>query len=179
MTDGESKVGLSYFSENYNNISINQDGDTANKGVVSFPLVYRYSMNFLGQFLIPQFSYTFIPRKTAGDGAEVTTMQLGFLLGQNFASSFDWHIGPNYISRKYDGKGGSTVLNNGGGSATFGVPGKTVTTKALSLIVGLGWQMTTAQNLTFDVVLESALNNDALTQSIVLTYFYTFGGGYL
>jgi hypothetical protein len=176
-------LGLGYYSQNFmNKLSKDKSGSTSFLGETNYMANVKYDWPMtMDWFLAPQLGFTPIARKTPGDTAEVTLINIAFLFGQNLSSmnmTWDWYFGPGILQQQIKGKGGTTELNNGDSTAIFAVPGRSVTTRKVTTNLGTSWQFGTSR-IALDLVFENFLSNNKRTQSLMIGYSYLFGGGYL
>ena len=174
-------VGLSYFSQNvYNEIGQGQTGETKFLGEASYPLSLKYDFAAFGNwFIAPQLTHTFVPRESAGGSTEITLTHLSFLTGKNFesyGSAWDWYFGPGILQQKIKGEGGTVQLLNGSTPTTFAQPGRTVTTKNVTMNFGSSYKLY-KMRLGLDLVFENFFNNEKRTQSLMFSLAYVFGNG--
>lgn len=170
-------LGVGLLSENsLGKITASPDGKASTLGTANYPLLLKYDWALKGdRYLSPSFAYTLIPRKTQGDVADVTTWHLHLPFGMNFGrgrggGGWDWSFGPGILSRTQKGKGGTVQLNNGSGTSTFGVPGRSVETRTLTLTGGLGYT-SHAHRLSCDLITEG-LASQRRGLSLFLAYAY-------
>ncbi len=184
FTDGVFGIGAGYFSENaMSKIAQKETGQTGFMGEPSLPIAlrYDYGVGMTGWFLAPQLMYSLLPRKTAGSHATVTLTHLVFALGQNFSSmggsgsGWDWSVGPGLLMRDIKGKGGTTEMSNGTGTATFAVPGRSTSVKLITTNLGVSWTYVSSR-VAADLVIERLLASKERTQSFFFSYLYQFGG---
>ena len=74
------------------------------------------------------------------------------------------------------GAGGLTQMSNGTGTATFAVPGRSVTTQLVTLNFGTTYAMG-ASNFGIDLLTEGAMSSTKRTFNLMLSYTYNFSGG--
>ena len=175
-------VGAGYYSQNvFNAVSTADSGSTGVLGETSYPLNLRYetSLKSLGNwYLAPQLSYLVLPRKTSDDMAKQTFAHLVFSFGKDFSrqggTHWDWSVGPGIMRYETKGNGGTTVLSNGTGTATFAVPGRTTTIQKLTTVAGVSFS-TGASRLGADLIVENLFSSTKRAQSLMLSYAYRFG----
>lgn len=174
--------GVGYFSQNsLNRVANKPSGDAGFLGTSMYALNLKYDIGIsYDWYLAGRFSITPIARESAGDSAKNTMMHFYFPIGQNFAdrgfSGWEWFVGPGLIRYTIQGKGGTTVLSNGTGTATFGLPGKSATVQNVTLNTGLAWNLENSR-FGLDVIVEGAMS-DKRSEDLMLTYDYRFGGGF-
>lgn len=174
--------GLGYFSQYaLNATSQKEDGSGSLLGEPSYPILLKFDHNFsLEWFVSPQLIYGILPRKSAGDTAKVTTIQLAFPIGKNFATSsssrIDWFVGPGLLKYQIDGAGGTTVMSNGTGTATFAVPGRSSTVQKVIAIAGVSISFDRSR-LSAEIIFENLFSNKKRAEDLMVSYAYRFGGG--
>lgn len=170
-------IGVGYFSQNIlSKTAQNQTGATGVLGEANYPINLKYDFPlFSDWFWAPQLSYTISPRSTMGSSAKVTLTHLSFLFGKNFGSDFDWYFGPGIFQQDIKGTGGTTVLNNGTGFATFAMPGSSSTSKKMTVNLGSSLMLGDSR-LGLEFIIESAFSTSERTQSMMFSYSYLFGG---
>lgn len=173
-------LGLGYYSQNFlSEISKKDSGKTGFEGETSYLLNLKYDFAMSSEwFVAPQLGYSPMPRETPGGTAKVSLLHLAALFGQNMAShrEWDWYFGPGLLQQDIKGKGGSTVLSNGTGTATFALPGASTSVRKFTANAGTSYRWGPSR-LGFDVILENPLSSKKRTQSFMLSYAYVFGGG--
>jgi hypothetical protein len=165
--------GLAFFSENsIKKITQTKTGVGSTLGTTTYPVLLKYDFK-LGNtfFFAPTLTYTPMQRSDAANSAKVTAWQLILPLGTNLASSkFDWYIGPGTLNRTIKGSGGTTVLNNGAGTATFSLPGRSVTSQVYTVNAGTSVSFGNSR-LGLDAFVEGAMS-DKRTYDLMLSYAY-------
>lgn len=175
--------GFGYFSQNaINATSQKEDGSSSLIGEPSYPILLKFDRGISSDwFISPQLIYSILPRKSAGDTAKVTTIHLAFPFGKNFASSsgtrFDWFFGPGLLRYQIDGAGGTTVMSNGTGTATFAVPGRSSTVQKVTGIAGVSMSFDRSR-LSAEIIFENLFSNKKRAEDLMVSYAYRFGGGF-
>ena len=170
--------GIGYFLENnFGRETQSPSGSPSTLGTPSYPLLLKYDVQILDQlFLSPTLTYTLITRSSAGGSAKVTTWHLMLPVGDNFGNSgFDWSSGLGILNRTIQGNGGTTVLSNGSGSATFALPGRSVSSTNLTFNVGSAYNFSSSR-IGLDLMVEG-LMSEKRNFNIMLSYSYNFMGG--
>lgn len=173
--------GVGYFSQNsLNRVANKPTGDAGLLGTNAYPLNVKYDWAMSSDwYLATRFSFTPIARESAEGSAKTTMMHLYFPIGQNFfdrgSSGWEWFVGPGIIRYAIQGKGGTTVLSNGTGTATFGLPGKSATVQNITLNTGIGMSYDFSR-FGLDVIIEGAMSGKR-SENLMFTYDYRFGGG--
>lgn len=175
-------VGIGYYSQNaISKVAVKDSGEKGFFGEIFYPFNFQYDYKLGGSwFVAPRLSYTLFSRSSAGSTAKVTFAHLAFPFGQNFKASsgsliWDWWIGPGLMQYKMVGAGGTTQMNNGTGTATFAIPGDTVSIQKITTNLGVSVAQKNSR-LGFDLMFENAFSSSKRTQSIMLSYAYQFGG---
>jgi len=175
-------AGIGYFAQNsFNKVATKPTGDAGFFGPHSYPLNVKYDFSIGSDwYMATRFSYTPLPRSSAGDSAKTTMMHLYFPVGRNFASvsnsSWEWFVGPGLIRYSIQGAGGTTVLSNGTGTATFGLPSKSATIQNVTLNTGVGWNVDLLR-VGMDLIFEGALSSKR-SANILFSLDYRFSGGF-
>ncbi len=175
-------VGAAYYSQNiFNAVSTADSGKTGLLGETSYPLNLRYEMSLKSKgswYFAPQLSYLILPRKTSDDMAKQTFVHLVFSFGKDFGgrgrADWDWSVGPGIMRYETKGNGGTTVLSNGTGTATFAVPGRTITIQKLTTVGGVSYS-TGPSRLGIDIIIENLFSSTKRAESLMLSYAYRFG----
>lgn len=176
-------VGIGYLSENFmNKTATKSDGSAGFLGETNYNLNLKYDYSLSSDwFLAPQLSYTPMPRSSPGNTAKVSLLHLVFQIGQNYSSSgssgWDWYFGPGILQRQIKGTGGTVQMNNGTGTATFAIPGRSSTVQKVTSNFGSSYNFENSR-IGIDLVFESFFSNTKRTQSLMLSYAYQFSGGY-
>jgi hypothetical protein len=180
FADRSYSLGLGYYSQNVLNRTANKEsGETSFFGDTLYPLTFKFDYAFsTSWFIAPQLNFTPLSRKAPADTAQVTLLQLSLLFGKNFesSSSWDWYFGPGILQQTIKGAGGTTLLNNGTSFSTFAVPGRSVDTRKLALIIGSAWTKDRSR-WAFDFFIENTFSSSKRAQSMMLSYSYIIGGG--
>ncbi len=178
FTPNSFSAGIGYYSENIpNKTAQREDGSTKYFGEVTYPLNVKYDYPITQSWLIaPQLSYVVIPRKSAGDTAKVTNTQFVLQVGQNWgATGFDWYFGPGIFKQEIKGNGGTVVMNNGTGTATFAVPGRKSTAQKIIFNIGTSFTYGSSR-LGLDLFILNIASNSKRSQNFMVSYSYIFGG---
>lgn len=174
-------VGLGYYSQNVlGKTTTSPNSAPGFLGAPLYPLNLHYDFNLQSDwYLSPQLSYTLIPRSSAGDSAKITLTHFLFATGMNFGfsgrSHWDWFVAPGMIQYTIKGTGGTTVLSNGTGTATFALPGDSSTVRNVTMTTGGSFNFEDSR-FGFDMIFEGLLSSKR-TESFMLSYAYRFGGG--
>jgi hypothetical protein len=174
---GMQYIGISYFAQNSLNRSTSKDsgaGDIIGHTAL-LPLTYTYEMNFGYAWIFsPQFQWTILPHDSSTYTSSM--MLANFPVGSALSNSWSWYAGPGLMFYTIKGAGGSKVLNNGTGTATFAVPDRTVTTKTITTDLGMAWKGA-SQRVAFGTLMESFLSTSGKrTYNLYLNWSYGFGG---
>ena len=180
--EGTITAGLGYYSQNtFNKVSKEASGQKGFWGEILYPINFQYDFRLdESWYLAPQLSYTFLPRKSAGDTAKVTFFHLVFPFGTQISESteniWDWYVGPGFIQYRIEGAGGTVQMNNGTGTSTFAVPGATATIQKVTTNLGTSFEYLRAR-IALDLIFENIFSNTKRTQNLMLSFSYRFGGG--
>jgi hypothetical protein len=170
--------GLGYYTQNANlRTTTNDSGKASTLGTTSLPIVFKYDMQLgYNWFFSPELFTTFLYPRWTGDGAErVTLTHLMLPVGAAISSSnWDWSAGIGILNTEIKGSGGTKVMSNGTGTATFAVPSRASTIRTMTLIGGLAYNFNGRWGL--DLVIEGALSNGKRAQSLMLSYLFPIGG---
>lgn len=172
-------LGFGLYSQNFlNKTAQAETGKTSFMGASSTPIHVKYDYSIFDDwFVAPQLSHTLSPRKAEGNSADITMTHLAFLIGKNFegsGSDWDWYVGPGLLQQVIDGKGGTVQLLNGSTPTTFYKPGNTETIKKVSMVIGTSYAALSSR-FALDLILENAFSEEKRSQSLMVSYGYTFG----
>lgn len=166
-------VGLGYFSQNslYRNTT-KDTGKTELLGTAMYPLIFGYKTTVFDDWIVtPQLQWTVMPRDT--DTAKMSFLFLDLPVGGSFWDSFEWFVGPGLFWYSIAGKGGTKVMSNGTGTATFGVGDRTSTTKTVTMDLGVAFNLG-ANRFSFGSVSEGFLSTSG-KRSYNLYLNWTYG----
>lgn len=169
-------IGIGYYSQNsFNATSQKETGETGFLGEASYPLNFKkdFALNSMW-FVAPQFSYTLIPRNSAGNTAKVTIAHLEAQFGKNFDNNFDWFVGPGFLYTTIKGAGGTKELSNGTGTATFAVPGGESTIQKITMNFGTSYRIQQSR-IGFEIIVENIFSSKKRAENLMLSYAYMFG----
>ncbi len=126
-------------------------------------------------------AYTLLPRKTEDGAADITKWRASFLLGyepkKRNRKRFILTSGIGFFGIVSKGRGGTQVLNNGGGTTTFYRPSDTSHTKLLMLELGLTHQI--SREFSYSVeALVNGLFGDRRNLNIYMSLNYYWDRGY-
>lgn len=175
-------LGVGIYSQNaLFETSSDEKGEGSLLGALSYPLHFKFDYNLVSEwFVAPQLSHTLFSRMSAGDTAENKFTHLVFQVGKNmsgfYAPKWDWYIGPGLMRYQIKGKGGTVVMNNGTGMATFARPGRSATIQKVTMNLGSSLSYERSR-FGLDLIMENLFSNERRTQSLMLSYAYRFGGG--
>lgn len=174
-TDGAFSAGLGYFTENnFGKITKVDSAASTTFGTATYPLLLKYDISiFPGTFFSPAFTYTILDRKDAADSAKVNIWHLMLPFGSNFYNdNFDWSVGVGLLNRKIQGKGGTVQLDNGTGTATFALPGRTVESRTITFNMGSAFVYGPSR-FALDLMIEG-LTSEKRSFDIMFSYAYAF-----
>ncbi len=179
FSDKAFSAGLGYYSDNVlNKITQKETGAASLTGTTEYPLILKYDWRLNQNFLMAaKLSWSLLGRKGVGDTVKAETMHLYFPVGKNISgTSWDWSVGLGILRQTLKGAGGLTQMSNGTGTATFAVPGRSVTTQVMTLNFGTNYTMGKS-NFGIDLITEGAMSSTKRTFNLMLSYIYTFSGG--
>jgi hypothetical protein len=173
-------IGLGLFSHNLTQVTQNSSGEPSFFGPIYYPFLAQSFFKLHDDWYIgPTLGYTILPR-TSPEGGEKTSFLMvnsPFLRHFGPENKFDWSVGPGFIFYIIQGAG-STVLNNGNGTATFAVPGRTQYSNTISLNLGAGYTVDYI-HLSLDTITEGILSSTRRAYSIMFSVTYNVLGGSL
>lgn len=171
-------VGVSYYSQNtMNKTTKSPDGKGSTMGQTYYPIGLGYAFTAGPQSsFVPSLEYTVIPRTSPDGGTKASLMMINLPYVERFGQDWDWTLGLSLIRYTLKGKGGTKVLNNGSGTATFGLPGRTVTTMNYATQLAIGYNLESFRFQLGTNIL-AMLSNDRRAYDLFLMLQYKFGGG--
>lgn len=143
---------------------------------LQYPLLLGYGYRFSPEekFAV-ELDYTLFPKKGPDGGTEETHILLRFPYVRKFSnSSFEWKAGAGLHQLSIKGKNGSVTLNNGSGTAVFYFPDAITTTNQFFLEAGFCYPRN-KYKISTSFLLESPLNSNSRTLSLVLGFSYQIG----
>lgn len=180
LVDQNWSLGLSYFSQNFfGETAQKEDGSSGFLGATNYAIDVGYEANLVKTwYWSGRLLYTPLPRSAEGNTADISLTHLKFLGGQNFegagrGNTWDYFFGFGIIKQDYKGKGGLVQMNNGSGTATFAIPGNSSSSLNGTQSLGVGYSSGDFRIAT-EVVFENLLNENKRTQSLVLSFLYSF-----
>lgn len=179
--DNSFLVGVGYLSENaLGKTTTSPNSSPGFLGAASYPLNFKYdwNMNF-NWFASPQMTFTLFPRSSAGGSAKVTTLHFVLPFGTNLGTSaeWDWFVGPGLMRRTVEGKGGTTVLSNGTGTATFAMPGESSSSQTITFNTGTSYNWED-HRFALDLIIDGMMSGRKRSMSFMLSYGFRFGEGF-
>lgn len=172
-------AGLGYYSDNMlSKITEKETGAASLLGTPDYPLILKYDFRVGSNFMAAaKLSWSVLGRKGVGDTIKSETMHLYFPIGKNISgTNFDWFVGPGIMRQTLKGAGGLTQMSNGTGTATFAVPGRSVTSQLVTLNLGTTYSMGRS-NFGLDLVTEGAASSLKRTFNLMFSYTYNLTGG--
>lgn len=170
-------VGASLYTQNsLSKTTKSADGSKSFLGQMYYPLGVSYAVAAGSESaFVPTFEYTLLPRTSKDGGVKATLMMLTLPYTEKFLESWDWSVGLTTIYYNLKGKGGTKQLNNGTGTATFALPGRSVSTInfATHLAVGYNYEDFRIQ---FGTNILATLSKDRRSFDIFLMLQYKLGG---
>lgn len=89
--------------------------------------------------LSPEFYFSPFGKSSPEGGETAKVFSLGLRLFRALGSRLDTHVGSGFLFRSISGSGGTKVLSNGSGQATFGLPDGGSTSTVGYVDLGFGW----------------------------------------
>ena len=148
--------------------------DTFSPAQIPLLLSYSYQLAYNSR-LLTQLDYTLFPKYGADGGTQETHLLLRVPYVRQFENSaFEWKVGFALHQTIIKGGSGTTVLNNGNGTATFYIPDSTTTSNSILAEVGLDYPY---KKFIFEssLLLESPLNSKTRNFSFLLGVSYQIG----
>ena len=177
IENGKWYAGVSYYTQNsLSKTTKSADGSKSFLGQTYYPLGVSYAVAAgSDSAFVPTFEYTLLPRTSKDGGTKATLMMLTLPYTEKFLESWDWSVGLTTIYYNLKGKGGTKQLNNGTGTATFALPGRSVSTInfATHLAVGYNYEDFRFQLGTNILAL---LSKERRAIDLFLTLQYKLGG---
>jgi hypothetical protein len=131
------------------------------------PIAPSFSLSPRLMFM-PNFLY---PHKVPGSSVKTTYLILALPLVFESSESFDYDIGPAYLSYNVMGPGGTTELSNGNGTSTFAQPGDSVSAKTIALMLGGSYKVS-GFRFSLDLFTEGLLSSSKRTFSLMVGATY-------
>jgi hypothetical protein len=172
---GQTAVGFGYFSHNAFFQTTHADsGAPSILGNAYFPLVLRHDISLgTDSFFSPRLIWTPLADDDPDD-VETSFLMLDMAYVKNWNAEWDWSLGLAFFRYSLKGPGGSVVLDNGTGTATFGRPGREVTINQFLI------SATTSRKMPFGDVLCGLYMTDLISEkraiSFMLSVQFNLGG---
>lgn len=175
VKDGQWMAGTGILNHNLYKWTQSESGSTSFVGTsYLLPLQVRASFDVGNDwFFTPRIMYTPIGRDAPDKGSKSSILVVSLPLSQNIDDMWDWSFGLSLFMYRISGKGGSDVLNNGGGTATFYYPERSVGTKNVIAEVGISHTIGEL-NFGLDLFLISFLSSRR-SASLLFSINYIFG----
>lgn len=174
-------AGIGYLSENaLGKTTTSPNSAPGFFGAPSFPFTFKYDWSLYSPwYTSPQMTFTLFPRSSAGGSAKVTTLHFVFPFGTNFGTQaeWDWFVGPGFMRRTVEGKGGTTTLSNGTGTATFALPGESSSSQLITFNTGASYNVND-HRWGADLIIEGLFSGGKRSMSFMVSYGYRFEGGF-
>lgn len=169
-------VGVNTFTRSILKTTHVESGTYDNFSPVQIPLLlsYSYQLGYNSRLLI-QLDYTLFPKYGADGGSQETHLLLRVPYVRPFENStLEWKAGFAYHQTTINGGGGSTILNNGNGTATFYIPDSTSNSNSILGEIGLDYPY---KKFIFEtsLLVESPLNSISRNFSFLLGVSYQIG----
>lgn len=164
--------GASYYAqESLSKSTTSVDGTGAGLGQAHYPLSVAYPTTFWGIPLMPKLDYTLLPRSNTGETTKSTMLILSMPYYSNISESWDYSFGLAFLVNQIKGEGGIKVLNNGGSTANFAVPGDTSTSIVAAVQGGIAYNYS-AMRFELGTYLQGLLSNERRTFDVYLSFQY-------
>lgn len=171
-------VGLGLFSDGVLKVSGSARGEKTLLAPFNYPFSFKWGRSLNSDWrLLSSLDYTLIPRDTAGSGASVNYLFLKSAFMKQGTGGWEWGLGPALIQSTIQGKGGTTVLNNGNSTSTFANPGGTSSAKIIAAEFVLNWE-TGKFLISQEFIFEQFFSNDRRSLSYLVSFNYILGGGF-
>jgi len=170
-------MSLSMYSQNsFNKTTKSPDGSTSALGQTYYPLGVSYALT-AGQLssFNPSLEYTLIPRTSRDGGTKASLLIITLPYTETFWQNWDWSVGLSIIQYTLKGKGGTKQLNNGTGTATFGIPGRKVSTLNFATMLGVGYNLESFRFQLGTNIL-AMMSSDRRSMDLFFMLQYKFGG---
>lgn len=145
ISSGDFYLGAGYLGVNNLKSTEDDSGESTFLGESYISLLAQAHFDFFstGYFISPLFLLT--PQKNElGDGAgQTSVMRVALNFSKNLGdfstdSAWSWNFGLGALFYKVEGEGGTVLISDGN---TFARPGRTETSKFLTLDLGLSWNI--------------------------------------
>ncbi len=179
ISDHSLYVGAGVMSHSLSRISSSELGDVGLMGTTYMPLSVQTSFVMFSDFrLAPSISYTPIghsaPDKKSTSSYLILDFPLVFSLGGGgTGDGWDYSAGFALVQCTVKGSGGTILLNNGSGYNTFGLPGRTVSSRSFALTFGGAYNMS-ASRFAAGLMVEAPASNLRRSFSLNVNYSYNF-----
>ncbi len=183
LREMRSKHHLFYFGLDAYSRALNKttSSDTAKKDLFSpfhYPFSFSYAQKLSGgqARFWTQIGYTIFPKHGSDGGTEESHFFFKLPYSKKFSgSNFEWKAGFAFHQTRIAGNGRSVELNNGGGTAVFGLPNETRTMSTLAPEFGINYEVNRTL-LNGSVMIEAPFNYKRRTVSLLFGISYNFGG---
>ena len=146
---------LGLLEDNFNRVATSDNGTS---GLLSAPLpTLGVSLRIAG--FMPGVVYTPLGRSGAGDTskAKLLVFELPYLW--SLVDSLELKTGVALMYKTISGSGGTVDLNNGTGTATFAKPGRSATSSAGAIHLGLAYTLTEDGRVDLDAWISGAFSS--------------------
>ena len=173
ILQAKSHWGLGYFSQYLFEMSSGSDSSKSFLGETQFPLLFKSEISLWGRpsYYSIRLAGLFPAIKTNEGSTKYYNLQVS--LGE-FSSAGNWFYGLGLQYTMTKGSGGSVVLNNGTGTATFQLPSGSSSSKVFFVEGGYRFPL---ENMLIDASLQ--LDNvlgDSRSFSLLVSFLYPLGG---
>lgn len=167
-------LGLDTYARSISKTTSVESGTKDLLSPFQFPFLFGYTYKLSSESrLMAEIDYTLFPKKGADGGTEENHLFVRLPYAQNFESSnIEWKAGIVFHQTALKGKGGTTILNNGSGTATFYLPDSTSTTNQMLGEIGINFPL---RKISF----QSSLFIEAPFDSKARNLSFLFGISYL
>jgi hypothetical protein len=158
-------TGATFY--NMGKVTSSDDASTSITGQIYVPhLLLSVQFPVLGFKLMPTFTYTPLSVK-ASDSITKKILTAGLIAVFETSAATDLKTGLGMLVYYVGGPGGTTVLNNGTGIATFSLPSTTNSSKSVYLDLGFGFKFGRSFRLDLDALVLSALSTRRSVSTIL------------
>ena len=169
-------TGVGFLSHGLNRVAQAPTGETSLLGTSYYNLDFQMHFPLWDEWhfsprivWMPEFLY---PTRAPNSSVKTSFLILGLPVTYNLSSNFDFSGGLALIQYNIAGPGGTTTLQNGNGTSTFALPGRSESSKTLGLLLGASYN-SGSYRVSLDTMTEGATSNSKRTFSLMLTLSYS------